>query len=221
MQAIHRKTRKPAQLILCDAKTRFDHHLIMDCRLQEPLEEACPPLTESIRFGPITRRKMGRHGGRPSHERTCYDCSREHEDEKNCKPLWKRLAGANPACGHKPALQLLPDAHYQRIGLSCLSNAICAGDDLYFADWHITPGHLFNVVDPVEVRGVAGTLPCCSVPFAARKIRSKSFCNPDPAGSVHTCVALMVWFAAATVTVRASSSPVSKCFPSPSSQNFT
>jgi len=63
---------------------------------------------------------------------------------------------ASYECGHKCALQLLPDADYQSIGLSCLSNTICADGDLHVAFWHIIPGHLFNVVDSVEARRIGG-----------------------------------------------------------------
>src|SRR6516225_2459304 len=64
-------------------------------------------------------------------------------------------AGANPN-GRKSVLPLLPDAHYESIGLSRLSNAICVGDDFHVTHWHITPGDLFNVVDSVEACGVSG-----------------------------------------------------------------
>jgi hypothetical protein len=37
MQAIHRKARKPVQLVLDDEKTRFAHHLIMGWGLQESI----------------------------------------------------------------------------------------------------------------------------------------------------------------------------------------
>src|SRR5262249_38149772 len=45
-------------------------------------------------LAPYHRGKMGRHGGRPSNERTCYECSWEHQDESlvkipvYCSPLW-------------------------------------------------------------------------------------------------------------------------------------
>src|SRR5262249_36097372 len=65
-------------------------------------------------------------------------------------------AGANPKCGRKSVLPLLRDAHYESIGLSRLSNAICVGDDFHLTHWHITPGDLFNVVDSVEACGVSG-----------------------------------------------------------------
>jgi hypothetical protein len=89
-----------------------------------------------------------------SRQRKILYVSRPMLVSARCKPLRKRLAGANTECGHKSALQLLPDAHYESIGLSRLSNTICVGDDFHVAFWHITPGHLLNVVDSVEACGV-------------------------------------------------------------------